>query len=272
MAGLSPAPLPSLSSLLNAALGSAGAPAPLPSLGMVLGSSSNRILSSAVGSYALTGNAVALNSARKAVSAAGSFSLTGVDSTLTKATPGFGIGAPASLPSLSLMLERASGNKLFQGGSGAFVVGSVATALARGHGLTAAAGAYAWTGAPALRDMQLTADKGTFSSTVNAATLTRSSPGVTGATGHYTMTGVAAGLVYQPTGVAVLSASFGSFALTGNDAALPSTINRVLSADKGTFAVSSIGASFVLIGWSPVDPSSGVWTNVSNASSAWTDV
>ena len=275
MAGLSPAPLPSLGSLFDPAgtIGSAGAPFALPSIGLLLGTTGGRSpLTGSAGAFALTGIAAVLKAGHIVTSAAGSYSLTGVAATLTKASPGFGTGAPAPLPSLSLMLERSANDKLFTVSVGAFNLNGVAATLTKGHGLAAAAGSFLWSGAPALRDIQVTADKATFAYTANAATLTKVSPGITAVPGSYVLTGGVTALIYQPVGTNVLAAFPGSFALTGNNAALPSTIARVLIADKGTFAWSGVSASLVVIGWAPVAPSSGSWTNVTGSGSTWTNV
>jgi hypothetical protein len=275
MAGLSPAPLPSLGSLFDPAgtIGSAGAPFALPSIGLLLGTSAGRApLTASAGAFALTGNAATLKGGRKFAGAAGSYSFTGVDATLTKGSPNFGVGAPAPLPSLSLLLERSTDNKLFAVSAGAFSLTSIATTLTKGHGLAAGAGSFLWTVAPAQRDIQVTADKTTFAYTANAATLTKASPGIVATNGSYVLTGGIAALVYQPVGTNVLSAFPGAFALTGNDAALPSTIARVLLADKGTFALAGVSTVFQLIGWAPVSGASSTWTNVTNSGSTWNNV
>lgn len=272
MAGFSPVPLPSLSTLFDpaGAIGSSGAPFALPSMSLVLGTTGGRSpLSASAGSFALTGTAASLKSGRKIISAAGAFSLTGVDSTGTKGTPNFGVSDPAYLPSMSLVLERGTGAPLLSAGPGAFALAGVQAALISGRGIAANAGSFLWSGAPALRDIVVTADKGTYSYAPNAATLTKASPGITAIAGNYVLTASSAALVYQPIGVKVLPAFFGSFALTGNDAALPSTIARVLLADRGTFAMTGNSASFILVGWGPLTPATGTWTDVTPATSSW---
>jgi len=269
MAGFSPVPLPSLSTLFDPAgtIGSSGAPFALPSIALVLGTGRSPLGASA-GSFALTGIASSLKSGRKVVSAAGAFTLTGVDSTGTKATPGFGISDPAYLPSMSLVLERATGDKLFSASAGTFTVTGATAAFISGRGIGVAVGSFLWSGAPALRDIAVTCDRATYSYTPNAATLTKLSPG-TAATGHYVLTGNSAALVYQPVGVTILSALPGSFVLTGSPAAFPSTIARMLITDKGTLAMTGNGASFIVVGWGPLSPATSTWINVLSSSSTW---
>lgn len=274
MAGQYPAPLPSLG--LNLAPSSsnvAGAPAYLPSIGLVLGTTGGRSpLSATAGAFVLTGQAAALKSGRKVASAAGSFSEAGVAATLTKASPGFGMGAPAPLPSLSLMLERSASDPLMAGASGSFVLTGVAPVLLKGRGIAAGTARYIVNGAPAQRDLQLTADKATFADTGVAAVLTRASQGITANRGAFVLTGFAAGLIYQTSIARTLAAQFGIFTLTGIDATLPTTIARKLICDRGSFVLTGNAADLHFVGWVPINSGTGTWTNVSQASTTWTGV
>lgn len=270
MAGYAPAPLPSLSLVFNAPSNSVGNPASLPSLGLVLGSTTSKTLTGAVGSYALTGIAAALKAGLKLVSAAGSYSESGQAATLTLVNSGIGVSAPAPLPSMSLVLERATGDKLMAGAVGSFVLSGVAAGGLRGTALVAGIGSFSWSGAPALRDLQVTADKGTFSETANAATLSLVTPGIVAAAGSFAISSLGAALVYQPTGTFVLAGDVGSFLLTGNAASFPTTIARVLQCDKGAFAMTANPVIFTYVGWSRIDASASAWTSVSASSTTWT--
>ena len=271
MAGYSPVPLPSLSTLFDPTVNNfAGAPAPLPSIGLVMNPAPAKTLTAAAGSFALTGVAATLKGALKLIEAAGSFSLTGVAATLSSSTAG-GISSPAYLPSMSLVLERSSSNKLMAVSAGSFVLSGVASSLVSGLGMTADAGSFVLSGAPALRDLQVTSDRGTFALTGVAETLTHGNPGIAAGTGAFALTGIDAGFAYQSGTVFVLPGLAGVFVLTGNDATLPTTVDRLIVADRGTFAITGSAATMTYYGWSLQSASNSTWTDVTASTTTWTN-
>lgn len=272
MAGQYPAPLPSLG--LNLAPGLpnvAGAPAYLPSVGLVLSATGGSPLTAAAGAFVLTGQVAALKSGHKVVSAAGVFTETGIASTLTKASIGGG-GDASPLPSLGLMLVRAAGSKVVFGANAAFALSGVAESLIKGVGITAATGTYLLNGAPAQRDLQITADKATFAVTPVAAALSRASQGITASSGAFVLTGNSAGLAYQTANSFVLPALRGQYVLTGNAATFPTQIARTIIAGAGSFATTGGGATFTAVHWAPMSQSAGTWTSVAPTSNTtWTN-
>lgn len=271
MAGYSPVSLPSLSTLFDppGSLGSAGSPAPLPSLGLMLGNTGGRApLTAAAGSFALSGVSTPLKVGRKVAPAAGAFALTGQDATLTK--PGVNsVAAPASLPHLGLVLELASGIKFMTAAVGSFAWSGVAAGLNRGHALIADVGVFVVSGAPALRDLQVTADRATFAITRNDATLRRTAGAFTAGAGSFAFTGRAAALVYETATARTLAGESGTFLMTGQGATLPATILRKLVADTGSFAFTGKAATFIAVHWSPIVPTGDIWTNVTGPATTW---
>lgn len=270
--GFAPAPLPSLSLVFFAPDNAAGSPAPFPSLGLVLGAATAPTLVASVGDFALTGVAGSLKAGHKVAASAGSFALSGQNATLTNGTVSGGVDAPAYLPSIGLVLAHSDSAPFVIGSPGAFALSGVAVNLLRGHGVVCGTGTFLLNGAPALRDMQVTADKATFALTGKAATLKRTTPGVTASAGAFTFSGKAAGLSYETSAAKVLSAFAGDFTVTGQDVTFPTTIERKLVADRGTFALTLNSASLVFVGWVREDKASGTWTNVTSASGTWTNV
>lgn len=237
----------------------------------MFGASGGRVLTAATGSFALTGVAAALRPAWKLISAAGSFAETGVAATLTKASIGAG-GDAAPLPSMGLLFINDPTRKVLFAANGVFTLTGNAAAVTKGRALQSAVGTFVLNGAPALRDMQVTADKATFAFTGVAAALSRASQGVTANTGSFALTGNPAGLVYQTATGRTLAASFGQFILTGNDATLPTQIARKIVADTGAFAVTGNAAIFIAVHWAPQSPPGSTWTDVAGSSTTWTPV
>lgn len=270
MAGYAPASLPSLSLVFDAPSNSVGSPATLPSLGLVLGATTTKTLSSAAGSFAMTGIAATPRAARICGTAAGSFSMTGNDATLTHNAVTGGISSPMFIPSMSLVMERAAGDKLFSAWPGSFALTGQTASPVHGYVLTGTVGSLIFNGAPADRDMQVTADRGSFSVTGVATAFTRSTQTLTAAAGSFAMTGVPAGFAYQTGTSKVLPAEFVTFAVTGNAATFPTTIARVLQCDKGTFAITVYPAIFTYVGWTRLDAATSTWTNVAASSTTWT--
>ena len=270
MAGYAPASLPSLSLVFDAPSNSVGNPASLPSIGLVLGSTTSHTFPAATGTYALTGIAATLRGAFKLGSAAGSYTETGVAATLTPDAVTGGISSPMFIPSMSLVMERAAGDKLFSAYTGAFTLAGPATSLIHGYVLATAAGSLIFTGAPADRDMQVTADRGTFAVTGIDGAFTRSTQTLPSAAGAFVFTGVPAGFAYQTGTSKVLPAEFAAFTLTGNAATFPTTIARILQCDRAQFAITTFSAAMTYVGWSRVSAASSSWTNVSSSSTTWT--
>lgn len=233
MAGQYPAPLPHLGLVLTGVVNSSQYPAPLPSLGLVMAQGTGvYVLTATVGTYALTGVGPTLKYGHRLVSAAGAHTLTGVAATLTKS----GINStqyPAPLPSLSSLLSGASGIGFLTASPGTFTLSGTAAVLTKGVALSAASGTFVATGAPALRDMQVTASGSAYAISGSSATLTATHLPLTAATGTYVMTGQAAALISQSD--KIMLGGTGAYTLTGVAATL-SYPGRVLQCAPGTFA------------------------------------
>jgi hypothetical protein len=199
------------------------APAPLPHLGFNLPPGS--ILAAAQGNYTLTGNAVGLY------------------------YRGYGVGAPAPLPSMGFLLTTAT-----SGVRNPAPIPSLSSLFGGVHAyvLTCAQGTYTLTGSEVLADYQVTLAKGTYSLTGQDVALkparnlqiTAGSYGVNGQSvnlvraikmlisqGTYTLTGQAVNLRYA-SGKTLVAFS-GSYTLTGNDLNLLRTYR--MSLGSGTY-------------------------------------
>lgn len=238
MAGFSPCPLPSLSSLFNeTGTGGVEAPAPLPILLSLLSAVTTKVITAGTGSYVMTGNAANLKAGRRLYANYGTFALTGQDatfiysiqntgsgaavplpslSTLFDGVAAVGVGAASPLPSLSTLFERAVTDRLLTAGSGSFVWTGYAVTMTRGIGMTCDAGAFVAEFAPADRDLENDGDRGTFAITGSDAGLIvrRGSPALSGA---YTLTMVPAALTFKFNRI---TAQTGAFTLNGRDATL----------------------------------------------------
>lgn len=255
MAGQAPASLPHLGLVLTGVVNSSQYPAPLPSLGLVMAQGTGvYVLTAAVGSYALTGIGPTLKYGHRLVSAAGAHTLTGVAATLTKS----GINStqyPAPLPSLSSLLSGASGIGFLTASPGTFTLSGTAAVLTKGVALSAASGTFVATGAPALRDMQVTASGSAYAISGSPATLTATHLPLTAAAGAYVLTGQAAALISQSD--KIMLGGTGAYVLTGVAATF--SYPRVLQCAAGSFTETGYASGYQTTGrFSPnVAPSGG---------------
>lgn len=258
MAGFAPAPLPSLSLVLGeqftltaavgsfaltgqdatfsyGSIGSSENPAPLPHIGLNLGPVTGYTGVSDTGSFLLTGVSAGLYRRYTHVCAVGSYALTGQDATLTKNSVN-STEFPAPLPHLSSLLGGTAGAYSLPALGGSYALTGQDATLRRGVGIIADAGAFVWTGAPALRDMQLTAEAATFTQTWIDPTITATHNPLACEVGAYAVTGFAAGLNYDGTDI-IMSAFVGTFDVTGNDAAMD--YGLAIQCEAGDFAVAA---------------------------------
>lgn len=219
-------------------------PAPLPHLGLILGAVTGYTGVSDPGAFVWSGQAAGMYRRYTHVCAVGSYALTGQDATLTK-TGANSTQYPAPLPHLSSLLGGVSGAYSLPAFAGSFTRTGVAATLARGIGLIAAQGSYVWTGAPALRDMQLTAEGAAFAITGVDPVFTATHHPLTADPGSYAWTGFAAGMQYE--GAAkTLTAFVGTFDVTGQDAAF--THGLALVAEPGSFEVTASDVGYETTG------------------------
>jgi len=248
------------------------AAAPLPAIGIVFDSSV-----SGTGSFVITSptrtpvdnqptlDATLLLLGRKLVAAAGSFALSGQVATLTKAsaTP---LAVAAPLPSLSLALNPTTG--YMYAATRAITVNGQAVTFRRGIGLNAEYGSFTLSGAPADRDLSLTADPVYFVETGRAANLSLAR-NLVAAYGTFALTGqLAAGAVQDATNRR-LPALTGFFVLTGQDV---DEANRIMACETGNYSL--FGGAAVMEGptWITVGKSGNGWSDVTETSNVWTDV
>lgn len=219
----------------------AGDPAPLPHLGLVLSGGFDGIIADP-GAFTVTGVSDDLRVGRKLVAAAGSFSLTGQDATLSYTVNS--VEFPAPLPHLSLVLTGVEGVYGLPAASGAFTLTGQDAALRKGVGVIAATGSFLFTGAPALRDLQITAEHGQFDLISVGATLTGTHLPLTADAGAFVFDGFAAGLEYS--GELSMLGSPGSFLVDPQGQTL--TFGRALLADAGAFVLSGQDSTYTTTG------------------------
>jgi len=219
----------------------AGDPAPLPHLGLVLSGGFDGIIADP-GAFTVTGVSENLRVVRKVVAAAGSFSLTGQDATLSYTVNS--VEFPAPLPHLSLVLTGVEGVYGLPAASGAFTLTGQDAATRKGVGVIAATGSFLWTGAPALRDLQLTAEQGQFDLISVGASLVASHLPITAEAGAFVVTGYAAGLEYS--GVRSMLGASGSFLVDPGGATM--YFGRAVQAGAAEFTLSGQAASYSTTG------------------------
>ncbi len=227
-------------------------------------------LAAASGSFALTGADAGLARGFVLAATAGSFTLTGSDATLTE---GGASGETLTAESGSFALTGSAASLLrglrLPADSGAFAVTGNASALLWGHRLVAANGAFALSGTSAgtLWGHRLSAALGAFALSGSAATFQRGY-GMQAGAGDFALVGSSAALRWAHQ----LVASVGSLALTGAAAGLargfmiPTTSGafaltgapasflrtRVLSATPGVYVLSGNEAVLVYVGGEPM--------------------
>jgi hypothetical protein len=215
------------------------------------------------GSYALTGQPVALKAARILPLAQGSYSVTGQAVALKRG---------ARLPAVQ----------------GSYTLTGQAVALRAAHVLAASSGSYAVTGQnlTLTRSLRLALAQGSYSLTGQAVGLTHATAGaftLTASQGSYVLTGQAVGLVsgrrlvasqgaYTLTGQALalraarlLSATAGSYTLTGQPVALKRGARAALA--QGSYALTgqAVGLTYAHAGAFVLPITAGAYTLTSNA-------
>jgi len=269
MAGYAPAPLPSISLVsTDTFTGGSGGAAFLPHVGLLF-SANTPVISAATGAFAVAGSVAQLAAGHHLIAVVGTFAETGIAAAFLKSTIGVGSGAPASLPSLGLLLATDPNHPFLIAGTGTFAVAGAPPALTWGHVNHAATGVFLFTGAPSQSDDQVDASAGSFALTGAAATLARASPGVTAVPGTFALAGTDTALNYQKPGVKTLIGQAGAFSLVGNAATFPPR-NHVIQAIPGAFLMTAQTATIIGVHWARVDPASAVWTPVAPSSAIWT--
>lgn len=186
------------------------------------------ILSAAVGSFTLSGQAAGLLSSRKLVAAVGSFSLAGQAATLIYTTT----------PTLAAAV-------------GSFTLSGQAAGLALTRYLSAAGGTFTLAGQDAAlkRSARLTADAGTFTFAGQDASLQYQVPNVVfGGMGSFALAGQAAALI----ATRKLSADVGTFTTTGFAAG--GQFQRTMSAEAADFRLTGQDAGLRYLGVEIVRP------------------
>lgn len=196
-------------------------------------------LSAAVGSYALSGQTVALKHGRKMSLAVGSYALTGAAVTLQKAYSLVMDAGAYALTGVDLVMRYP---RVLAAEVGDYLLTGVDVALLRGKTLAAAVGSYAVTGAA----VALTATRrfalvvGNYAVT-GVTPVLRSARMMALATGSYAVTGSAVALVRSK----VLAAAVGSYALTG--AAVSLRAGRRLGAAVGAYVLAGLAVVLTAI-------------------------
>lgn len=231
--------------------------------GVAMSPVASRLITAALGTYTLTGVSAAFSKAFSLSASVGSFVLSGVSvglslSRLLAATKGTFTLTGIAISSLVSRVLTAS--------QGTFTLSGIASTLSRIYSIIASTGTFSLTGisASTVVSRVILAVKGTFSLTGFSASFSRvylmiASVGtfvITGvasglvaarsmvaSVGTFTLTGVSAAFAYTRT----LIAGTGAFVLTGIAAVISKTGQYVLTAAKGTFAV-TIRASATIIG------------------------
>jgi hypothetical protein len=272
MAQLQASPLPSLGSLLDPAIGSVGAPATLPSFGLVLYQVVGTTLTAEAATYAYNPRAATLRYRQKLVAeAADAYAFDGfaVDWTLGGSNQG---GDPAPLPSLSLMLGLAEGATIMPAAAAHFtgVVGAAVT-LSTGHALAAGSAAYAYSVAPAWRDLQMNGAAATFAFAGEEATFVRAIPdGLVAESATYPFAGFEAVFIYERPGVAremVCDPALYAYAVEDITFA---PLERRLVAEAATYDFAGFDAALTGPLWTPIIEPPSVWTKISRGSTVWT--
>jgi hypothetical protein len=181
-------------------------------------------LSGASGSYAVTGNAGALNVGRLLSGAAAAYSLTGNAATLllgrklSGAAGSYSITGQAGTLALARKLSGSAGTYTLTGNAGTLIYTPGAGSVA--YSLSGAAGSYLLTGNAAGMAVSraLSGSAGAYSLTGNAGTLLVGRR-LAGAAGAYALTGNAGTFTYVSVGPVAyaLSGDAGAYVLTGFD-------------------------------------------------------
>lgn len=214
-----------------------------------------------IGAYRLEGTLLFYG--HKLVGAAGTYTLSGQDATLSPPDNPSWVAAP--LPMYGFLDLFTSGALNMPSEPGVFALTGIAASMWTGASLAAGTGSFAWTGAPAERDMEINGDRHQFSILGFADLLTtrKASAGA----GSFAMTGVYADMRYEPVGSKTIQADFGSFLLAGQDAGN----GIVMLCSPGAFVMT--GATLAAIfRWSQVASVDSTWSTVAPVDSSWVNV
>ena len=252
-------------------------PAPLPSIGLLYDATVYEPGLFYINDPGSGAGAAQLLYGRKLTADNGSYTITGQDATLTKATPTpINVGP---IPPFTYLTFGATGATVLQAETGYYTLSGQAATLNTGFGMTGEPGVWTISGAPAERDIELTAAVRLFQVLGQDATMTWAR-GMTGAYGSFNWSGVDAGYVYDSGTDKTMSADVGRFYMQ-RAAELPPgvgfenatlTYTRNLQAEHGTFTLTGQDAELSGPMWSNVSPSSGSWVYVTPGGGVWTDV
>src|SRR5574343_1257852 len=189
-------------------------PAPLPSIGLLYDPT---VYEPGLFYWNPTGDGAGtaqLRYGRKLAAEYGSYTITGQDATLAKATPTPINAAP--LPALTFLTFGAAGVYVLQAETGSYAISGQAATINTGLGMTGEPGVWTISGAPAERDLELTAAPRLFQVLGQDATMTWAR-GMTAGHGTYAMTGQDAGYVLVSGPARTMSADAGRFVLNRAD-------------------------------------------------------
>jgi hypothetical protein len=243
--------------------------APLPSLGLALDEAWP------AGLFTVTGQDASLRVNRLLAAEYGEFTLTGQDATLTEVTAQTPVYA-APIPPLSFLELSTAGQYVLTCEPGLFAVAGQAAALTKSKQLVCEFGSFVVSGAPAVRDLQITAERGTFVEFGIDAQLGLAPRTLTAAYAGFTVTGFDATLTYETVGERVLNCEYGRFNMSRSDqqsaTEIDMTVTRVLTCEHGTFTINGQNATLTGPRWSEVTEGSGTWVYVTPSGGVWTDV
>jgi len=210
-------------------------------------------LTCAAGSYALSGQAVALRISRSLVAGQGSYALTGQDVallrlyTLTAAQGSYSLSGQALALTVGRQLAAGQGSYALTGQSVGLLASRVLAAGQGGYTLTGQAVGLSYT---PLGSFTLLADSGSYALTGQAVGLLASRV-LAAEAGSYGLSGQAVGLTYTPAGASyTLTADSGSYALAGQ--AVSFSRSYVLTAAPGSYGLTGRDVTLSYSGAPPI--------------------
>lgn len=211
--------------------------------GQTAGLLANRTLASNAASYSLSGQIAALLAGRSITSEASSFTLAGqtagllADKLLTASAGSFTLNGQSA----TLTYVPNSAAYVLTATDGAFLFSGQAAQLITGRLLTSNAASFTLTGQDAalLTGRKLTSSEAAFALD-GVATPLLAGRLLTASEASYSLTGQSATLIYTPVGAYILAANAATYSVSGQDALL--LHNRILAGAEGSFTVTGINA------------------------------